>query len=78
MEDEEKIKQQILNLYKIFEFKAEEASDFGMYVDHSDEENEEPQTLQEDEAILFKSHHAKFVLNNMMKLPRGMVGQDSG
>lgn len=35
--------------------------------ENDDEENDEPETLQEDEAILLKQEHAKFVLKNMMK-----------
>jgi len=40
MEDEHKIKQQILNLYKIFEFEAEDAQEFGMHVNIDSEEND--------------------------------------
>jgi len=33
---------------------------------------------EEDDALLMKTEHAKFVMKSMMKLPRGMVGQDGG
>ena len=53
-----------------------------MYVNEGDdiekEDFEEAETLQEDEAIILKQHHAKFVLKSMIKQPKGMVGQDSG
>ena len=48
-EDEAQVKKQILDLYKIFEFDAEKAQDFGMYVNDkkSNEESSggEPETL---------------------------------
>ena len=77
MEEEQKINEQIKGLYKIFEFEPITAQDYGMY-ENDDEENDEPETLQEDEAILLKQEHAKFVIKNMIKQPRGMVGQDGG
>ena len=49
-----------------------------MYVNQGDSENEDPETQQDDEALLLKQEHAKFVMKSMMKLPRGMVGQDGG
>lgn len=50
-----------------------------MYVNEYDSQGSgQPETLQEDEAILLKTHHAKFVINSMMKLPRGMASQDGG
>lgn len=46
-----------------------------MYVNENESEDSgDPETLQDDEAILLKQQHAKYVLNNMMKLSRGMVG----
>ena len=53
-----------------------------MYVNEGDdieaEDFDEAETLQEDEAIILKQHHAKFVHKSMIKQPKGMVGQDSG
>ena len=49
-----------------------------MYADDSEGEDDQPKTEQEDEALLMKQEHAKFVIKSMMKQSRGMVGQDSG
>lgn len=46
--------------------------------DSDGNDSNDPETQQEDAAVLLKSHHAKYVMSNMMKLPRGMVGQDGG
>ena len=47
--------------------------------DNSDsQEDDIPKTEQEDEALLLKQEHAKFVLRSLIKQSKGMVGQDSG
>ena len=47
-----------------------------MYADDNSgsEDNDVPKTEQEDEALLMKQEHAKFVMKSMMKQSRGMVG----
>ena len=73
MEDESQVKNQILNLYQIFDFEAENAQNFGMF------ENEEGEASSDaEEAILMKQLHAQFVLKNMSSLSKGMIGQDGG
>ncbi len=80
MEDEQKIYEQIRNMYKIFEFEPEKSKDFGMFVsdgklsDQSQENSHQAETFQEDEINLFKQEHAKFVMKTMMKQSGGMVG----
>lgn len=80
MEDEQKIYEQIRNMYKIFEFEPEKSKDFGMFVsdgklsDQSQENSNQAETFQEDEINLFKQEHAKFVMKTMMKQSGGMVG----
>ena len=50
-----------------------------MYVnDDSNSQDDEPKTEQDDEALLMKQEHSKFVIKSMIKQSRGMVGQDSG
>lgn len=75
-EDEGVISEHILNLYKIFEFEADRAQNYGMFVD-DEEENEgqgnDPETQQDDEALILKQEHAKFVMKSMNKLPGGFV-----
>jgi hypothetical protein len=68
MEDESQVKNQILNLYQIFEFEAENAGNFGMF------ENEDGEASDAEDAILMKQLHAQFVLKNMSSLPKGMIG----
>ena len=80
MEDQAQIREQIVNFYKIFDYQAETAEEFGMYVNHNsnDGSSEDPETNQDDEAVLNKQQHAKYLINALRKLSRGMTSQDSG
>jgi hypothetical protein len=50
-----------------------------MFASHKeDPEFEDEGSGNEEDVVLFKKDHAKFVLKSMMKQPRGMVGQDGG
>jgi hypothetical protein len=60
------VAEQIKSLYKIFEFDPVQAESYGMFVD-DDSEKSEPETLQEDEAIILRKDHAQFVMKSMIK-----------